>query len=362
MSRTPPAPEVRAQARKTVGIAGTPASWERYVASASVERLRRVADVSWLPYDGADRGSGPPPSDGEAVGRLHEFVTGLDALVVGYGCPRVTAGVLAAGKRLVVVGDTHGDRFAERIDVAAARDAGVLVVDTTNGSSDPVAEWALALILIGLRNAGAHFRRLIGGEVLWPDRTVFQADPGYLRGELAGKTVGLVAAGLIGRRLIELLRPFGVHVLVSDPGVPDLLAGTYDLDLTDLDTVMARSEVVVCLAPLTAATKGLIGADQIRAMRPGTVFVNVSRGAVVDSEALVERLATGDLIACLDVFDPEPLPADSPLRAMGNVFLSPHIAGVTAAAEPRFFDLMVDELERVFAGYRPRFPLVPRNG
>ncbi|WP_329005752.1 hypothetical protein OHA18_20430 [Kribbella sp. NBC_00709] len=357
MNRTPDSP-----ALKTVGIAGTPASWERYVTPTSIERLRRTAEVRWLPYDGPDRGSDPPPADVDAVGRLHDFVTDLDALVVGYGSPRVTAEILAAGKRLVVVGDTHGDRFAERVDVAAAHDAGVLVVDTTNGSSDPVAEWALALILIGLRNAGAHFRRLIDGEVLWPDRTVFQSDPGYLRGELTGKTVGLVAAGLIGRRLIELLRPFGVHVLVSDPGVPDLLAGIYDLDLTDLDTVMARSDVVVCLAPLTTATKGLIGAEQIRAMRPGTVFVNVSRGAVVDSEALVERLATGDLIACLDVFDPEPIAADSPLRAMDNVFLSPHIAGVTAAAEPRFFDLMVDELGRVFAGYRPRFPLLPRNG
>ncbi|MFG1912109.1 NAD(P)-dependent oxidoreductase [Kribbella sp. NPDC048928] len=347
--------------RRTVGIVGTRASWERYVEPASVERLRRVADVRWLEYPGTDRQSGPPPSDPESVARLLSFVADLDALVVGYGAPRVTADVLAAAPRLMVVGDTHGDRFAARVDVAAAAAAGVAVVDTTNGSSDPVAEWALALMLIGLRNAGAHFRRLVRGELLWPDRTVFQSDPGYLRGELTGKTVGLIAAGLIGRRLIELLRPFGVHVLVSDPGVPDLLAGVYDLDLTDLDTVMARSDVVVCLAPLTDRTAGLVGPAQIRAMRPGTVFVNVSRGPVVDSDALVERLRTGDLIACLDVFDPEPIPVDSPLRSMDNVFLSPHIAGVTAQCEPRFFDLMVDELERVFAGYRPRFPLVPRN-
>jgi phosphoglycerate dehydrogenase-like enzyme len=347
---------------RIVGIVGTRASWQRYVDPASVERLTRLAEVRWLPYDGPDRWSGPPPSDPVAVGRLREFVPDLDALVVGHGSPRVTADVLAAGPRLAVVGDTHGDRFAERIDVAAATAAGVLVVDTTNGSSDPVAEWALALILIGLRNAGAHFRRLIQGELLWPDRNVFLSDPGYLNGELTGKTVGLVAAGLIGRRLIELLRPFGVHVLVADPGVPDLLAGIYDLDLTDLDTVMARSDVVVCLAPLTQQTKGMIGADQIRALRPGAVFVNVSRGPVVDSTALIEHLTAGDIIACLDVFDPEPVPVDSPLRSLPNVFLSPHIAGVTAAAEPRFFDLMVDELERVFAGYRPRFPLIPRNG
>ena len=92
------------------------------------------------------------------------------------------------------------------------------------------------------------------------------------------------------------------------------------------------------------------------------MFVNVSRGPVVDTAALVDRLSRGDVIACLDVVDPEPLAADSPLRAMPNVFLSPHIAGVTAAAEPRFVDLMVDEVLRVLAGHRPRFRLTPREG
>lgn len=345
--------------RHKVGIACNRLTRERFFMQDSVRRLERDADVVWLQFDGPARSTDQQPDD-EA--RLLGFVSDLDALVVSHGCPRVNAGIIAAAPRLRLIGDTHGDRFAERIDVEAATRSGIPVVDTTNGSSDPVAEWALALILLGLRNAGAHFRRLIGGELLWPDRSVFEQDPGYLTGELTGKTVGLVACGgHVGRRLLQLLEPFDVDVLAYDPYAPSVLAEIYDLTLTSLDRVMSGSDVVVCLVPLTRETAGMIGSQQLQALRPGTVFVNVSRGAVVDSSALVARLEEGDIIACLDVFDPEPIPVESVVRVLPNVFLSPHIAGVTAASEPRFFDLMVDEVLRVLAGHRPRHELIPRE-
>ncbi len=96
-------------------------------------------------------------------------------------------------------------------------------------------------------------------------------------------------------------------------------------------------------------------------MRPGTVFVNVSRGPIMKTDALIARLRKGDMVACLDVFDPEPVPADSPVRQMENVFLSPHVAGVTARSRTRFFELMVGELERFFAGHETRHDLLPRT-
>ena len=348
--------------RPRVGFAMTAAARKRYAEEASVRRLEDVADVVWLDLEGPDRVFGPPPEDAATVARLTEFVPDLDVLVVGYGSPRVTESVLVAAPRLQMVGDTHGDRFAARVDVAACEARGITVVDTTNGSSDPVAEWALALTLVGLRNAGSFFRRLIVGEVLWEDRDVLLTDPGYLNGELTGKTVGIIALGNVGRRFLELLAPFHVNVLAYDPGAPEVLAAAYDIDLTSLDNVLTRSDVVVCLVPLTTRSAGLLGRREIELMKPGAVFVNVSRGPVVDTDALVDRLRRGDLVACLDVVDPEPLAADSPLRSMPNVFLSPHIAGVTAAAEPRFVDLMVDEVLRVLAGHRPRFRLAPREG
>lgn len=346
--------------RPVVGIVGTVAAIARYLAPADLARLETSADVRLLKLAGADR-EACIPEDETTLSRLRAFVPELDALVVTYGAPRISDDVLAAAPRLRLVGDTHGDRFAARIDVEAARRRGILAVDTTNGSSDPVAEWALALILIGLRNAGSHFRRLIAGEVLWEDRTPLLTDPGYLRGELTGKTVGLIALGLVGRRLVRLLAPFGVRVLAYDPGGSASLADALDVDLAPLEVMLAASDVVVSLVPLTAATRGMIGAEQLALLRPGAVFVNVSRGAVVDTAALVDRLGRGDIIACLDVVEPEPLAADSPLRSMPNVFLSPHIAGVTAAAEPRFFAYMVDEVLRVLEGRLPRFPLVPRE-
>ncbi len=348
--------------RPRVGFAMTAAARKRYVEESSVRRLEVVADVMWLDLEGPDRVFGPPPEDRATVARLSDFVHDLDVVVVGYGSPRVTETVLAAAPRLRMVGDTHGDRFAARVDVAACEARGITVVDTTNGSSDPVAEWALALTLVGLRNAGAFFRRLIAGEVLWEDRNALLTDPGYLNGELTGKTVGIVALGNVGRRFLELLAPFHVRVLAYDPGAPEALAAAYDIDLTSLDNVLAHSDVVVCLVPLTTRSAGLVGRREIELMKPGAVFVNVSRGPVVDTEALVDRLRRGDLVAGLDVVDPEPLAADSPLRSLPNVFLSPHIAGVTAAAEPRFIDLMVDEVLRVLAGHRPRFRLAPREG
>lgn len=346
--------------RARVGVACTPGT-KADVSDESLARLSSVADVVWEFFEERSSYTEPPPFNPEADARLRAFVSDLDALVVGNGAPRVTDAVLAAGPRLRLVGDLHGDRFGQRIDVLACRSRGIRAVDTTHGSSYPVAEWALGLILIGLRNAGSLFRRMIDGVLLYPDRSDYRDELAYTRGELTGKTVGFVACGHIGRRLLELLAPFNVDVLVHDPYAPRVLADIYDLTMTGLHTVMSRADVVVCLAPITTQTRGLIDAEAIGAMRPGTVFVNVSRGAVVDSAALIARLEKGDITACLDVFDPEPIPVDSPLRRLDNVFLTPHIAGVTAACGPRFFALMVDEVLRVLNGHETRHDLTPRE-
>ena len=95
----------------------------------------------------------------------------------------------------------------------------------------------------------------------------------------------------------------------------------------------------------------MLGQEQISLIKPGAVFVNVSRGAIIDSDALIERLELGDITACLDVFDPEPIPVGSRIRELPNVFLSPHIAGTTGRSRTRFFEEMVGELERHFSGH-----------
>ncbi len=262
--------------------------------------------------------------------------------------------------RLRFVGDLEGDRFARRIDVEAAWERGIRTVDTTNGSSYGVSEWALAMAMIGLRNTGAWFRKIVidRQERFHPE---FSGDVGFRNGELTGKTVGLIGCGIIGRRLLELLEPFHCTVFVYDPYVPRELADIYGVTFTSLDRLLAASDVVICLAPITPATRGMLGPRELDLMRDEAVFVNVSRGAIVDTDALIAKLRQGRLIAALDVFDPEPIPVDSPVRDLPNVFLTPHIAGVTAASGPRFFRLMVDELARFLAGHETRYDLLPRT-
>lgn len=339
--------------RPTIGIACDPRVRDGYLAAEDLARLEALGDVRFADFTGGWSTTEPPPDDLAAEQALAEFAADLDALVVCHGAPRVSDAVLAAAPHLRAVGDLEGDRFGARIDVAAATARGVAVIDTTHGSSYPVAEWALALAIIGLRDGGRRFRTLVSkaqyrkGEVAPPR-------------ELTGRRVGLIGFGHIAWRLVELLAPFGVELLVHDPYAPRELADALGVTFAPLTVVLGSSEVVICLAPLTPRTRGMLGASELDLLRPGSVFVNVSRGAIVDTAALVARLRRDDIVACLDVHDPEPIPVDAAVRDLPNVFLSPHIAGTTVESRTRFFTLMVHELERVFADAEPRAMLTPR--
>ncbi|NKB69550.1 MAG: hypothetical protein GKR89_20970 [Candidatus Latescibacteria bacterium] len=327
---------------------------QNYIDEADLARLKGLADWDWFPCSGGGIYSGN--EDPAAAQALADRLAQVDALVVCHGCPVVDETVLQQAPRLRLIGELEGDRFASRIDLPAAWNRGLRTVDTTNGSSYPVAEWALGLILVSLRNAGQHFRRIIGGQKQLPH----DSDPGYLNGELFGKRVGLIGCGHIGRRLIKFLRPFETDIWVHDPYLPGEMADALDFNLTSLENVLGQCHVVVCLAPQTPSTEGLLGTQELAHLRPGAVLVNVSRGKVIDSDALMARLEQGDIVAGLDVFDPEPF-GDHPITQLDNVFLTPHIAGVVAASYPRFFNLMVDELERFFNGHTTLFDLTDRS-
>ena len=323
--------------------------------SEDLERLSAFADWEWLQLEGGV--SFGPNEDPGAVRRLMERVGDVDCVVVSHGSPMISAEVMDGAPNLKIVGELEGDRFAYRIDVESAWERGIRTVDTTHGSSYPVAEWALGLILISLRNAGESFRRILAGDASKPAHNNF----GYVHGELTGKRVGLIGCGHIGRRLVKLLRPFEVGIRVYDPYMASEMPDAIGVVKTSLENVLAKSDVIVCLAPHTPATEGMIGRRELDLIPSNSVFVNVSRGAVVDSDALIARLKRGDIVAGLDVFDPEPIPADSEIIGLPNTFLSPHIAGVTLTSRHRFFSLMVDELERFFRGEEPLFELTPRS-
>jgi phosphoglycerate dehydrogenase-like enzyme len=337
-----------------VGIACRPDLRDHYLSAIDLKRLGRFADVSIEDFQVPGEVWGQIAVYPEFEESLAQFAADKDVLIVFHGAPRVTERVFAAAPQLRVVGDIEGDRFAGRIDVQAARAAGVLVVDTTHASSWPVAEWALALMMIGLRQ-NARFREVISGQDM-SQRDYRSRPPGR---ELTGKSVGMIGFGHIGWRLREFLVPFETPIVAYDPFAPRELADAQRIDFAPLEKVMG-CDVVVCLAPATPQTTGMIGEAELALLRKDAVFINVSRGTVVDVPALLARAGKGDAWFGLDAHDPEPILVNSPLRGMSNVFLSPHIAGVTAEAQPRFFSLMVDELARFASGVEPRAQITDR--
>jgi len=340
--------------RPTILIACNENVRNNYLDPAHLERLEALADWDWFPCEGG--GIYDTNTNAEAAEALQARLHTVDGLVLCHGAPTITTTMMDAAPQLRFIGELEGDRFATRIDLEAAWAHGIRTVDTTNGSSYPVAEWALGLILNATRNAGAHFRALVNG-VAGTQREELLRSPGLL----TGKRVGLIGCGHMGRRLIELLRPFQVEIWVYDPYLPREMAEALGFTQTSLTNVMGQCDVVVSLAPLTPKTEGLIGEAELALMQSGSVLVNVSRGAVIDSDALVERLQRGDIFAGLDVFHPEPIPVEHPIRQLSNVFLTPHIGWYSGDQYPHFFGLMVDELARFFAGHETWFDLTPRS-
>ncbi|MPY46914.1 hydroxyacid dehydrogenase, partial [Streptomyces phyllanthi] len=234
-----------------------------------------------------------------------------DALIVGMDT--VTAEVIDAAGRLKVIAK-HGVGV-DTIDLAAARARGIPVVCAPGSNSRAVAEYTFGLVLSAFRGITTAHRQVMAGE--WPK--VFGP-------ELAGRTLGVIGFGRIGRLLAGYALAFGMTVLAHDPYVTD----TPGAERVDLDDLLARADVVSLHLPADPATGPLLSRARLAAMKPGALLVNAARGGLVDEEALAALLRDGHLGgAALDAFAHEPLPADSPLRTAPRVLLTSHMAACT---------------------------------
>jgi phosphoglycerate dehydrogenase-like enzyme len=157
----------------------------------------------------------------------------------------------------------------------------------------------------------------------------------------------------VGRRLLELLRPFDFGVLLHDPYATPHEAAALGAEPVPLETLLSRSDIVTLHAPDLPGTYRMLDAARLSLLRDGAVLINTSRGALVDPDALTGELVSGRLSAILDVTEPEPLPADSPLYRLPNVVLTPHIAGSLGNELERLGRTVVAELERLAAGHAP---------
>ncbi|MFB6309965.1 MAG: NAD(P)-dependent oxidoreductase [Salinirussus sp.] len=224
----------------------------------------------------------------------------------------------------------------DSIDLEAAADLGIPVTHTPGLNAKAVAEYTVMLALAASRHLLQNVRLLERGG--WRDESAST-------GQVTDRTVGIVGFGRIGQRVAGLLSGFNVDVLASDPYVFEEDTDITGAELTDLDDLLSRSDVVTINAELTPETRGLIGADELALLSPDAYLVNTARGPIVDEDALVAALERGDLAgAALDVFETEPLPADSRLHGLDNVVATPHVAAMTKASRVRSVDRLIDNV------------------
>jgi D-3-phosphoglycerate dehydrogenase / 2-oxoglutarate reductase len=255
--------------------------------------------------------------------RLAEVVGGFDALVVR-SATRVTAELLRAGRRLRVVG--RAGIGVDNVDLAAATELGILVVNAPTANLISATEHTFALLLALARRVAAADASMKRGE--WDRKS-------WVGLELQGKTLGVVGLGRIGRAVAERARAFEMEVIAHDPFLDPAVARRQGVELLDLDELLPRADVVTLHTPLTEGTRNLLSAARLAALKPGALLVNCARGGLVDEAALLAALEEGRLGgAALDVYAQEP-PASFALAAHPRVVATPHIGAQTREAQER---------------------------
>ncbi len=288
----------------------------------------------------------------ELIARSLRFTTPEDELIEALqgvaatiaGLERYTARVLANAPDLKVIART-GVGY-DTIDIAAATRHGVRVATTPGANHDAVAECALGLMLMVGRGLSRGERLLRDGG--WGLRP--------LGVELTRKTVAIVGCGLIGKTLARRLRGFECRLLGVDVVRDEAFAAECDLRYVSIEEALGEADFVSLNAPSTPATRHLINARTLALMKPTAFLVNTARGPLIDEAALVEALNAGRIAgAALDVFETEPLPADSPLRLVepGRLVMTPHVAGVSQEAARAMTELAVENVRRVLRGEAP---------
>lgn len=239
------------------------------------------------------------------------------------------------------------------VDMAAARENKVLVVNTPGRNAPAVAEFTIGAILAETRNITRGHDAMRRGE--WRG-DLYRAD--VTGDELSQMTVGVIGYGEVGTRVVKLLRAFGCKVLVCDPYVQLTPADIADgVELVAMDDLLAASDVVTLHARVTAETENFIDADAFARMRPGAIFINTARGPMVDYDALYQALQSGHLRgAMLETFAHEPTPPDLPLLQLPNVTLTPHIAGASLNTVKIAAAKSAEEVRRYLAGEPPLNP------
>ncbi|MCY4483204.1 MAG: C-terminal binding protein [Spirochaetaceae bacterium] len=315
------------EARPTVLVLGSPAP--AHLPERAV--LEPLAEVVYQPVRSREE--------------LYAAVRDVDAVMIGL--QNFDAPLIASMRRCRII-SRYGIGY-DNIDVDAATGAGIWVGRVPDYGWEAVSDHALALFLACVRDLGCLDRRARAGQ---PGRR----RPMFL---VKGRTFGVIGCGGIGSALVRKLAGFGLaHILVHDPYLSAKQVAAAGGEAVDLDTLLREADFVSLHTPLTDETRAMIGAEQLALMKPGAVLVNTSRGAVVDEAALAAALADGTIGAAgLDVFETEPLPADSPLTGLDNVILTNHLAWYTEESSVELAAKAARNISEVLSGRPPLYPV-----
>lgn len=323
--------------RPTIAITIGHANYARIFSDAAWRELESFADVLHHPGDeAADKAA------------LIALLPPANACITSWDVAPLDADVLAAAPRLQAMAHAAGSvkRFVS--DAVWAR--GIQVTSAAPALARDVAETTLGLIIVGAKRIlplSQHVRA--GGwreSSAWPSR------------ELSSSVIGLVGASNVGRHVIDLLRPFRTNVLLYDPYVSAEEAARLGVTKVELAELVRRADIVSLHAPAVPATYHMLSQELLQQMKDDAVIINTARGALIDEPALIEELSKGRFFAFLDVTDPEPPAADSPLRSLANVVVTPHLAGCITDCS-RMGEMAVEELRRFFAGEPPLNRITP---
>ena len=290
-----------------------------FMEDAAVASLREAFDVSYSPKLAGERAA------------LLSAVAHADALIVR-NRTRVDRELVAAARQVRVVGRLGVG--LDNIDLAACGERGIAVIPATGANALSVAEYVICTAMLLLR--GAYFSTAAVADGRWPREALSGGR------ELAGKTLGVVGFGVIGRKVAALGAALGMQVCTFDPAVS---ADEPGARRCGLDELLRRSDVVSLHVPLERETRNLLDAGRLALMKEHAVLINTARGGIVDEAALAAALRAGRLGgAALDVFADEPLPAGSPLAGAPNLVLTPHVAGLSRESNVRVSRMIAERV------------------
>lgn len=262
------------------------------------------------------------PSEDELV----ELIKDVDAIIVRSN-PKVTRRVIEAAEKLKVIG--RAGVGIDNIDLEAAEERGIAILNTPGAPSRSVAELAIGLMLAVARKIAFADRKMREG--VWAKKQCM----GF---ELRDKVLGVIGMGRIGREVARIAYyGFGMKTIYYDArGRMEDVEKELDAKYRELDDVLREADIVTLHVPLLPSTRHLINEERLKLMKPSAILINTARGGVVDTEALVKALSNGWIAgAGLDVYEDEPLPKDHPLTRFDNVVLTPHIGSTTNEAQER---------------------------